>query len=403
MTSHAESQLLNSIRRAADGHCASQCFHVEGLEVELRAVDPASIRWVLKSMQPLSLTTARDTRAKYSVTYVYSDEIVQEAIENLNDIDLVHIRRHGQVRYVRLSRPSASSVLYTDPDEGVLWVSDLANNSVYLIVSSRTKHPAMAFASLTRELVTRYLAQEGWTLFHAGAVDTPSGALMVVGNGGAGKTSLLMAFLCAGARFVANELLYVRQCDDGPRLLGFPMPIAVGLGTALQFPPLAERIDSPGELEYPRNRLKLSRVVNTPQSEWKDLEDKLQVLPSELSKLLGAPPPAPGGSICGVVVPMVGRKPALQAVEHLSTEAVSKILSNNHIGLTQDSRYRPWMELNFGPGPTQRHGPIIASLSELSPVRFRFGLSLETFEQNRTYIDALRVAHEQESLTAFAQ
>lgn len=318
-------------------------------------------------------------------------------IRHLDDIDIIPIRRHGQVRYVRRARPSSDAVVYCDPDEGILWLSDLDSDSIFLIVSSRTTWPALAFASVTIELVTGYLAEQGWTLFHAGAVDTASGALMVVGNEGAGKTSLLLALLCGGVRFIANELLFVRKAAEGFRVLGFPRAVAVGLGTAMQFPQLADLIDSPDGLQFPRRRLSLSRIVRTPRSEWKNLEDKLQLLPSELSELLDAPAATPGGTLRALVVPMVNKESREVVAERLSHDSALEVLSDNHIGLTQDSRYRPWLETNFRSGSMDGHDRLLAELSELSPVRFRFGLSLDSFEDTRTYAGRLLNALESES------
>jgi len=390
MTITCATDYVNAIRSAMPANCASQHMQVEGLDVELRALDPASIAWVLRYMQPLSLAPAQEVRARYTVNFMYSDDLMLDAIEHLNDIDLVQVRRHGRDRFVRRARPAPDAVAYCDPDEGILWLSDLASDSIYVVVSSRTKHPAIVFASLVREVVTRYLAEQGWTLFHAGAVATPRGALMVVGNAGAGKTSLLLALLCGGASFIANEVLFVRDGEQGLEVLGYPMAIAVGLGTALQFAPLAERIDSPGALEYPRNRLKLEQVIATPRSEWPGLDDKLQLLPLELSRILGAPAPTAGGALCGLVVPMVSRQAGDEAVAQALSQAEARaIVAHNHLGLSQNSSHKPWLALSFSDGPSDGQDRLFDRLAALSPQRFRFALSLETPDETDTYLAAL--------------
>jgi hypothetical protein len=396
---------LRAARVAAAQLPAADRLHVEGLRVELRANDAAALRWVRKSMQPLSSIPAHASTREYSLSLLYCDDTVSEAIRNLNDIGIVRMRKHGRDHFLRLARPASETTVYCDPDEGVVWISDRMRNAVILLVSARTKHPAMALASLTRDVVNAHLAAQGWTLFHAGAVDTDRGALMVVGNGGAGKTSLLLALMCGAARFIANELLYARAGEDGLRVLGYPMPIAVGLGTAMQFPALAERIDSPGELEFPRHRLKLSRVVHTPRKQWQDLDDKLQLLPVELCQLLGAPAAVAGGALCGVVVPRVGVQAMEPSIEYLSSVAVQRVLAHNHLGLAAHSRHRPWMELNLescnGMG---RNGVrrLLGALGALTPVRVHFGLSLETFERNSGYAQFLLDAQARAPLAALA-
>jgi hypothetical protein len=386
---HCEVEWLIAARTAVPEKCCRERFFLEGLEVELRSIDPAPSRWVLKYLEPLSLMPPQDRQRIYTVTYLHSDEIVLAAIRSFDDFDIVPVRRHGHTRYVRRRKLSANTIVYCDPDEGIIWLSDLDINSIILIVSSRTMWPSVAFADVAIELVTRYLEEQDWTLFHAGAVHTERGTLMVVGYSGTGKTSLILALLAGGARFIANELLFVRSTALGVRVLGFPRAIAVGLGSAVQFPLLADLIDAPDELLFPRRRLNRSSIVGAPRSEWQHLEDKLQLLPSEISPRLNSPAAIAGGTLLAVVVPKIDKTLKRAMVESLNYESVYKIVSDNHLGLSENGRHRPWLEMNFRPESKNVQTTLLEELSGLSPIRFRFGFSEDSLAATHGYADQL--------------
>jgi len=374
----------------AESECsASGRFHVQGLEVGLKAVDHALIRWVLKYLQPLSLDTEQTYRRKYSVTCLHSDEIVEEVCRHMADAEIVPKREIKRRRVVKRARPTQDLVVYCDPHEGVFWLSDLASCSVFVVVSSRTRWPALEFARITRTLVTYHLEEQGWTLHHAAAVNTPNGALMIPGDPGTGKTSLLLALLCSKVQYISNEWLFVRKAPGGFQVLGYPMAVAIGLGTALQFPGLAGLIEAPDRLQYPRRRLSSRRLLKTPRSNWSKLSDKLQVLPCELNEFLGPVGVAPGGNLHALVFPMMSKEPRNVAVQRLDPDFVLKSLRNNFIGRATDSGYPPWVEMSFRKSPMDANDESIERLSQVNAVGVSFSLSLDDFKGKDTSIDQI--------------
>jgi len=374
----------------AESECfASGRFQVQGLEVSLKAADHALIRWVLKYLQPLSLDTQETHRRKYSVTCLFSDEIVVEACRHMADWETIPRREIKRRRVVKRARPSADIVVYCDPHEGVFWLSDLAANAVYVVVSSRTRWPALEFARITRTLVTYHLEEQGWTLHHAAAVNTPNGAFMIPGDPGTGKTSLLLALLSSKVQYISNEWLFIREVPGGFQVLGYPMAVAIGLGTALQFPGLADLIEAPDRLQYPRRRLSSRRLLKTPRNNWSKLSDKLQVLPCELDAFLGPVGVAPGGNLHALVFPMMSKESQNVAVQRLDPGFVLKSLRNNFIGRATDSGYPPWVEMSFSKNPMDAKDASIERLSQVDAVGVSFGLSLGDFKGMDTTVDRL--------------
>ncbi|MFJ1461673.1 hypothetical protein [Nocardia sp. N2S4-5] len=88
-----------------------------------------------------------------------------------------------------------------------------------------------------RELWYRQLRAEGFSCFHASSVRMPSGGVvLLVGDSGAGKTTLALA-LCVygGGELVANERTLVRPNDDGIEVVGLPSAIRLDDRTVRMF------------------------------------------------------------------------------------------------------------------------------------------------------------------------
>jgi hypothetical protein len=379
---------------AAIGAAESDCravgqIHVEGLEISIATRDPSPLNWALRSLEPLSLVPNGPIRRRYRIVYIQSDDIVLSAIRSLSAVEVIPPRMHKRGGTLWRARPAAALVVYCDPGEGILWLCNLADDTVHMVVSSRTSLPALSLASLTRTIITRYLETDGWTIFHAGAVETGAGVLMLVGHAGAGKTSLLMALLAGGARYISNERVFVRREGDVFRVLGFPMAVAVGLGTALQFPQLAPLIEVPDRLVYPRRRFKAERVAETARDDWPGLDDKLQLLPWELAELFAGPAAVAGGTLRGIVIPQAARGPADVVITALPADHIVEMLSSNLFEAGRDGAYPPWMEMNFPPYPEVEDDDDLHALARVSAVRFSFGLSRERLAEVQGYVPRL--------------
>ncbi len=87
---------------------------------------------------------------------------------------------------------------------------------------------------------------------HAGAVRLPDGrGCLIVGTGGAGKSTLTTAFAVGGCQYLGDDVQFLRLADDHTEVLAFPRPFHVGDSTARAFPHLAEFLDSrPGRAKH---------------------------------------------------------------------------------------------------------------------------------------------------------
>src|SRR5262249_30087206 len=82
---------------------------------------------------------------------------------------------------------------------------------------------AVALA-LVSKAATFALHQLGFPSLHASAVSTPAGAVVFLGIGGQGKSTMAAGFLAAGAAWVTDDVLPLHDTPDG--VVGTPsLPI----------------------------------------------------------------------------------------------------------------------------------------------------------------------------------
>ena len=357
-----------------------ESVQVEGLAISLRALEPAQSGWVMKYLEPLSLDRSDEVSRRVDCASAYSDEFVLTAVRYLHTPGIETFDRSGRGDApLRCAALSPDRTLYCDPAEGIVWVVDLEAGTILQVHSSRTRFPPLVFARTVRGALLGWLESRGWVSFHAGAVVTESGVWMIVGEAGAGKTSLILGLMREGARFVANERLLVSLDGDRPRALGYPMAIAVGIGSASQFPRLAELIDAPDPLLYPRNRYDTQRVARTPRERRYRLHDKLQLLPEEIASRVGAAETVPGGFVDAIVVPSVSRHPVALRASTLDRDALRTVLEDNCMGVAEPGRQPTWLSPS---GEASAHVDaeplLVEGLLPVVATRCRYSLDHET-------------------------
>lgn len=379
---------VEAVQRTAAERYFSDGFRIEGLEVTLNSVDPSFVRWVFKYLQPLSNGSSASKKEACAFFCLYSDDLVSEAANYfMTEENVTFLGRVKSGSTLKCAKFSDDLIVYCNGPEGIFWLADFGANSIFVIFSSRTRRPALEFSRTVREVVTSYLADQGWALYHAGAVDTSDGALMIVGGPGAGKTSLILALLSGGARYIANELLFVRVEGDDVRILGYPLVVAVGLGTAMHLPRLRHLIEGPDPLLYPRRRYNAERVAQAEPEDWPSLDDKLQLLPEELGVYVGSPGFVSGGHLRAIIVPRLSKRPVNPEMESLDRRAAYEVLSDNLLEPLNVRSSHMWSELVVRGLDQDNDEHSLECLANMDAMRFSFNLSSSA--DSATYTDAL--------------
>ena len=359
-------------------------FNIEGLQIKINAYDPETYRWVEQYLYPLTFSNLSDTQLSYSVNIFHSDELVLSALSAIENSELDMHRISNARRLLDRIAINKQITVDCDPAYGMLWVTDRSTQSITLVLSAKVRWPLLEISRVVRDLITRFLEDQGWVLFHAGAIHADNKNYMIIGDASAGKTSLIIAMLASGAAFISNERVFVKIEDGEPRLLSFPMPIAVGLGTMMQYPELIKFIRQPQLCQYPPRRINISKVHNTPERKWFRLEDKIQFLPQEIMQQFSDIPGVSGGKVDGLIVPSF-RKNQSAKLERLNEDRIKKVIKNNCINRSHDDIYPPWMPLSFKQPSDDLVQSTISYLIDLPSLKFRFSANKNTRNEINTY------------------
>lgn len=167
--------------------------------------------------------------------------------------------------------------------------------SLITIICCDTADAVLNLARHVREIGYRLAENDGWICLHASAADRGGHTVAIVGDSGAGKTTMALAL--AGRpdwRFLGNDRLMVKldPRDGSLRAVALPCPVRLNAGTLRGL-----AID--GAREW-----KLTRPKPGPDSDWSQFRGtaKLNILPCEWQQSTGTELTA-GGQLAAVLLP----------------------------------------------------------------------------------------------------
>lgn len=348
----------------------SSHFSIAGLSLHVESESPVA-RWVKEFLAPLDVQTTDEITRSWTVVVGENSGLMPRLADFLQRFRLKPTRvrlRHREVWQVSLN--DCVSICFR-PSQGMVWVIDRLTKRLNLVLSVRTEYPAREIALCLRSMIVAHLTDQNWHLFHAGAVEIDGKIHLVIGNGGAGKTSLITALMSKGARFIANERILLKFENGQVKCVPFPMEIAIGLGTAAQYPGLANFVRNPELMMSPTRRFSPAAIRNVDISEWYKLDGKIQLLASEMVGVLAAPEYLSGGVIAKVLLPNIGFNARYKA-EPVDSWELQGVLRNNYIPQVWEMHYPNWLPLGFEEVTSSAAEELLSELSQLSACRIHF-------------------------------
>ncbi|MGE7983652.1 hypothetical protein [Solibacillus sp. NPDC093137] len=107
-------------------------------------------------------------------------------------------------------------------------------NTVLLIFKKNNLNTLIPLR-IIREILLRSLENKMEIFFHASAIEFKGSGIIITGDSGAGKTSLMTHFVAnSDAAFLANDRVIITKSNE-LIIKQFPLPIRLGLGTAKQY------------------------------------------------------------------------------------------------------------------------------------------------------------------------
>lgn len=169
------------------------------------------------------------------------------------------------------------------------------DRSQITVICCDTADALMNLARHVREIGYRLAENDGWICLHASAADLDGRTVAIVGDSGAGKTTMALALAARnGWRFLGNDRLMVRldPHDGSLRAVALPCPIRVNAGTLR------------GLAINGAHNWELTRPKPAKDSDWSQFRGatKLNILPCEWRESTGTDLSA-AGRLAAVLLP----------------------------------------------------------------------------------------------------
>jgi hypothetical protein len=121
------------------------------------------------------------------------------------------------------------------------------NTGIYWVEKAKTL-PYWVQASPLRTLLHWWMEKNGCQLFHAAAVGTEHGAVLITGKGGIGKSTTSLSCLQAGFDYLGDDYLIARM-EPSPTVLSLYSTAKLDAGQMKNFPDLSPIINNPEKLD----------------------------------------------------------------------------------------------------------------------------------------------------------
>jgi hypothetical protein len=107
-----------------------------------------------------------------------------------------------------------------------------AENSILIIASRGADSCARQPLRVIRELMLRRLEDAGGCMVHGAVAARNRGAVLIVGDNGAGKTSTMCEFVRMGFDYIASDSSVITMRAGAPIAHGWPQAMRLSMGTA---------------------------------------------------------------------------------------------------------------------------------------------------------------------------
>ncbi len=173
------------------------------------------------------------------VTTAANDGVTVYAVQDEPRIDM-----HRLVAIPPKPGRSVKEAVYEDAEARVIYkprsgVAIVVRPGEYFIVGDLLGKPDQVH-NLIGHVLARGFLNQGYLMLHASAVLKEGRGIAFGAISGGGKSSMALALMESGYRFVSNDRLFVRPTATGVEMLGMPKGPRVNPGTLLRLPSLRQ-------------------------------------------------------------------------------------------------------------------------------------------------------------------
>ena len=367
---NSQKELVECIRSTANRANRLATLFARELAVEVHAETVGVVEWVSRMMSPAMSSERQVPQRKWTLIGVHADDVVKNIVECIESAD--SLSTDSQRRHAFSSMHVGDGIRLDHYAElGSAWLTDLESATSTFVYSSRTILPMVELYHGCVEILSAHLRGDGWYVFHAGGVEIDGRGMMIVGDSGSGKTSLVLGLVSQGAGYIGNERIFVKPTTSSIEVHPFPQAAAIGIGTATELTAMRHLVERPDSIGYPQFRYNVENVARTSPELRAALPDKLLVPAADVIELLGGRY-GTTAAVDGVLFPQIDIQGDV-SVDEMPSQSANEILRRNRIPSKHDLAYPVWLPLPFGHDPGSSSFPLgrLAGLPQ-HLVRFPF-------------------------------
>jgi hypothetical protein len=278
-------------------------------------------------------------------------------------------------------------------EQGALAIADVERScallvrpfAIDLIADPATRRWRFTLQWILHEIAATRLRRVALDL-HAAALAGAHGGLLLVGEKGAGKTTLSFHLLRTGElRWIANDRAFVRLADGGCEILGMPTPVKILPPTLQRFPELQRALRS---LERPYLD-QLHEVIDARPGAATAERAEFALSPAQVAHQLGVTA-AGSAPLQALLFPTIRRDLGGFMIERLDERAVANGLWHNLYGRPSNrTAATPFEEVEGG--RREPDAQLVARLCATIPA-YRVTLGHDAYDDPRLAAQLLEIA-----------
>ncbi|MEZ0215645.1 MAG: hypothetical protein ACAH89_00760 [Rariglobus sp.] len=226
-------------------------FSIDGLVIRCRFLDPDLVEKIRPSFEHLA-STAPDVSPDLTI-HLWSEHPDLPAVPRPHPLMLETVRKH----LLRVCSDTRYKAFDEDWINSRTWI-DLEAGEAFYCVRSAAGLPYYETAAPMRALLNAFLNHHRRQLVHASAVGDSRGGLLLVGEGGSGKSSTALLCLDSPLFHLADDWCVIAP-GETPRLASAYSSAKLRPDNLHRFPALAARIHNREKLQEEKATFFLNR------------------------------------------------------------------------------------------------------------------------------------------------
>lgn len=217
------------------------------------------------------------------------------------------------------------------------------DSSFYIIAKENTLYKKQQALRVIRELLLRTLENYGYIFFHSAAINYNNKGIMIIGNSGTGKTTLMSHLLNnLNSNFISNDRVFLKK-ENYISLRYFPLPIRLGIGTIKSISQLRSYISN-HKLFRTQNTMFADKELNLVLDKYNVFLDKnkIELTPLEFTKALNLNT-IEKTVLNLIIVPNIIKESDKISIKELNSIDKNRVLSENCFTPKDESWINPWL------------------------------------------------------------